>query len=579
MIRTIASGQLDMSKTRISVTTSSRPTGAKQKRQASGQTNSISRGKLLDARFGRDKHSLPLYKLLDDDQKRAVDQALHVKTLAVLFEAGVGKTFVAGGVVEQLANEDADQSYLLIVPLQNKETTWIAFIREYLPQIELCFTLEEYDRAFANRLLLLHYEEVAPIIQRLRKRKWTLIAYDESQRQKDRNSLTSRTAAKLRYSGEYKLILTGTPMDERPSDLWAQFRFLRPSVFAEKWSDFETEYMEPVEGEEELKRLRPRSFKWRLLLRTLAIKKRKRKFNYKMLPKFLRLIAPYTIRVKQDPKRIPPVTFRPVPVMLLGSQREQYDTLERDLVITLGKGRKKRTVTADMKAVRIWRCHQIVGGFLKDEEGSVHELGRAKLRKLKHLVKRIDRPVVIFCRYTAEVDAIARELAPLGRVEKFSGKNRKDRPRIQTEFQAGLIDFLVCQIKAGGVGIDLFRSHIGFLYSFSHSWIDFDQAVKRLQRRGQLHPVLMFILYGMETIDELIYEAVMEKRNVVEYVLDNLERRRTLWLRRSISTTSRASSVSSQARRVSRYATQVSRRLKGATPGRTKPRSKKWSTS
>lgn len=521
-------------------------------------------------KYAAPKMQLPLFKLLDDDQKNAVDQALRVKTLAVLFEAGVGKTFVAGGVVEQLASQAANTACLLIVPLQNKETTWLAFIREHLPQMKLCLTLEECDRNLQSRILLLHYEQVPKIIQRLRKRKWTLIAIDETQRLKDRNSLTSRTAAKLRNSAQYKLILTGTPMDERPSDMWAQFRFLRPSVFAEKWSDFETEYMEPLEGEEELKRLRPRSFKWQLLLRTLAIKKRKRKFNFDMLPKFLRLIAPYTIRVKQDPKRIPAVTFKPVPVLLLGKQREQYDTLERDLVITLGKGSKRRTVTAAMKAVRIWRCHQIVGGFLKDEDGGVHELGRAKLRKLKHLVKRVDRPVVIFCRYTAEVDAIALELAPLGRVEKFSGKNRKDRPRIQTEFQEGLIDFLVCQIKAGGVGIDLFRSHIGFLYSFSHSWIDFDQAVKRLQRRGQLHPVMMFILYGMGTIDELIYEAVMDKRNVVEYVLDNLERRRTKWLRRSISMTSRASLASSQVQRVSHFATRASRRPKAATPGRTR---------
>lgn len=547
--------------------------GTNSNRSKSKRSNASARREQSPARFGVSQKQLPLWKQLDPYQREPVDIALEIKTLAILFDQGTGKTFVAGGIVEALANEAADRSYLLIVPLSNKISTWVKFIKKHLPQMELCFTLEEYDRAFANRLLLMHYEQVAPIIDKLKRRKWTLILYDESQRLKDRNSLQSRTAAKLRNSGEFKIILSGTPIDERPSDLWAQFKFMRPQVFGSRWKDFEDEFMEPIEGQNELteglKHARPRSFKWFKLMRDLQIRRRKRKFDFDKLPEFLELASPWIVRVMQeDVLDLKPPIYKPVPIHMFGEQRRLYDTLERDLVVTV----KKKTITAPMKAVKIWKCHQICGGYLKDEDGDTHEVGRAKLRRLLILARKVEGPVVIFCRYTAEANAIAKALRRVtrGRIELFTGKTKqKDRPKIQEDFQAGKIDFLVAQIRTGGVGIDLFRANIVFVYSFNHSWIDFDQAIKRLQRRGQTRQVTIFLLFIAGTIDVLIRDAILKKRKIVEYVLGQIGRK-SKWRSNSALPISPINSASSRRRRVSHYARPASSRRKDATRSRTR---------
>jgi SNF2 family DNA or RNA helicase len=92
-------------------------------------------------------------------------------------------------------------------------------------------------------------------------------------------------------------------------------------------------------------------------------------------------------------------------------------------------------------------------------------------------------------------------------------------------FQRGETDVLLAQIKTGGVGIDLFKSCIGIMHSMSYSSIDFDQAIKRLHRRGQTHPVKIFLPYVVDSVDEDIYDAVVLKRKVGELVLDRLKRR------------------------------------------------------
>lgn len=480
--------------------------------------------------------SSDVYSQLEDYQQGGVEAVLKWKTVAAFLEQGVGKTWLTMGVLEALIDlTNGDGSFLLVVPLTNKVTTWQTLIEKLLPQASLCLDLDTFNRTFVNRILLLHYEQLTPqLMKRLQKMRWTLIVFDESQRLKERSSLSSRNARKLRYAAEYKMILTGTPMDERPSDLWAQFRFLRPSLFGENWGDFEKEYMEQFPEEAKLKDFHPKSFKWKLLMRQLMIKKRKRKFNYERLPQFLEIIKPYCLRVTQDVLGLKLPVYRPVKVHLLGEQRQLYDRMWDELVVTVND----RTITAPMKAVKIWRAHQICGGTIKDEEGKSHVVGRAKVRKLKALCWQAPRPVVVFCRYTAEVELIRQELTGLGRIEIFTGKNKKERPRIQQEFQEGKIDFLIAQIKAGGIGIDLFRSHYAILYSFGHSWIDFDQAVKRLQRRGQTHLVTIILLIANRSIDELILEAVLKKCNVVEYVLTQLAKGVVSWRKKRRNTAS-----------------------------------------
>lgn len=460
--------------------------------------------------------SRELFKKLDDYQQDAVEWTIARNEAGLFFEQGTGKTWITGGVLERLARDDFQA--LLVVPLTNIDTTWAKFLAAHI-RVPMYRSWEAFKEAPLPKILLVHYEALPKIIKKVRRLTWSIIVYDESHRLKARGTLQSRTAAKLAHSAERKLILSGTPIEKQPQDLWAQFRFLAPHVFGTMWKDFDLEFLE--QSNIDLSKYHPKSLKFKMMLRALRIEKNRIKFREDRLPRFLEMIKPYCLRVTKSVLNLPSLSLRPTPVMLLGSQRRTYEALERDMITIVNRSR----ITAPLKVTQIGKLQQVCGGYVIDDDGDVHEVGKAKLRRLVSIIKRKRRPIVVFCRYRQEVWSIHDELVDLvDRVETLTGKTKKrDRAPIIEDFQAGKIDVLICQIRTGGVGIDLFRSCVGVFYSYTYSYIDFEQAVSRLHRRGQTKPVDIFLLYAAGTIDEDIYEAIVKKRKVTERVLESLK--------------------------------------------------------
>lgn len=460
-----------------------------------------------------------VFDQLDPFQKDATKWCLGRNEAALFFEQGTGKTWITGAVIEAVLTGTKSFMGLLVVPLANLETTWLEFVKKL--NVSVHVSLESFGESKASyKILLLHYEAVPAIIKKLRRVRWSLIVYDEAQRLKARGSLSSRTAAKLRTSAERKMILTGTPIDENPKDLWAQFRFLDPGLLG-TWKEFEAKYL--VQPDIDLKKCRPGSFKFQRMLRELVIQRNKAPFRPEMLGEFLATIKPYCLRVTKEVLNLPGLTITPMPIKLRGTQRELYDLLEKNLTVEDGD----LSITTPLKMTLLWKLHQICGGFVIDDDGEVQCVGVRKLDRLLGKVYRTELPIVIFAFYTAEIDAISDELSHEYRVATLQGKNKKDRPQIIRDFQAGKIDILICQNKSGGVGIDLFNACTAIVYSFRHSHIDFDQLKARLHRRGQKKEVTIFLLYALATVDEDVYKTLVRKGNLVEHVLDRLKKEKS----------------------------------------------------
>lgn len=457
-----------------------------------------------------------VWRKLDWYQKDAARKALRVKTCALFMEQGTGKTWVAGAVIEQLIGPSF--TGLVVANLNNIDTTWYTFVREHLPQLKLCKSWAHFKVAKAPKLLVLHYEGLKPIVKKLRKLKLTLIAYDEAQRLKERGTRQSRDAALLRNCAPHKLILSGTPIEENPTDLWAQFRFLNPSVLGDRWADFAAEFLtEPPD----FRKYRPGTFEFRKAMATGAIKKQE--FRFDMLPELIERIEPYTVRIDASVLKLKEMTKEMVPVLMFGDQRRVYEDMETRMVSKL----RTMKTTAELKITQIGKLQQVCGGFIFDDNEQLHYLGRAKLRKTKYLVRRRTGPCVIFCKYRPEIELLEEGLAELGSVAVIRGSvKKKDRAAIVRDFQAGKIDILICQVKTGGVGIDLYRSNYAICYSLTHSRIDFEQLTRRVQRRGQKRAVRLFLLYVPGTVDEDIMAGVWRKNRLTNRVLTQLIQRR-----------------------------------------------------
>lgn len=451
---------------------------------------------------------------------------------ALFLEQGVGKTWIAGGIVEwHMGPDDGPMSALLVVPLANLETTWHRLLSQ-IDGLAVCRTWEEFKAAKPrkgpqrHRLLLINYEKVRKLVKRMKKVEWSLIVYDESQRLKGRGSKQSRDADRL--DADHRVLLSGTPIEQAPEDLWGQFRFAMPELLGHRWKDFESKWMYKT-----------------------GFMGKERVFRQEMMPEFLELIQPHILRItKEEVLDMPPVKYIRQGVPLLGDQLRVYTELTRDMMSTLGD----REITCNMAVTQLVRQQQVCGGFvrvdpteaekiaaleesertgeeIKPPKGPVLPVGRAKLRRLQSVLSEEagNGPFVIFCQYKWELAAIVallhRNSLRVGVIQGARGKGGKKK-RVETvdAFQRGELDALVCQIRAGGVGLDLQTACVGIFYSATWSWIDFDQAVSRLHRSGQTRPVRFHLLFCQNTVDELVYEALLMKRSVTELILSRSKR-------------------------------------------------------
>lgn len=433
-----------------------------------------------------------LYKRLWTKQKRVTREVVERDATALFAEQRTGKTYITAAVIDVLKSDTF--SALGIVPLTNIETSWVTQL-EKVEGLTICRSWETFEEASRPRLLLIHWQALPKLTKYIARERWSFKFVDESQYAKSRNGNLSRALARV-AEAKKKVILSGTPVDkglehaaqQDPQELWSQWRFLDPSVFGTVWKDFEEEYLRPC-----------------------GYMGYGREFRPARLKPFIRRVSPYIIRLTKKDVGIPAPRFVRCPVLLSGKQRSLYRTLEQDMVATV---RGSSTVTAELKITQLAKLQQITGGHVKDDDERIRWVGDAKLRRLLKLLEKYRPPAVIFCRYLEEIRQIVEELDG-HKVEAVTGENRKQRTGILEAFQAGELDYLVCQVKTGGVGIELWRANYGVFYSSTFSFIDFDQAYSRLQVRGKGR-VPFYLLYCKGTIDEDIYNAAREKKSVNE---------------------------------------------------------------
>ena len=446
-----------------------------------------------------EKKGKQLWPKLDWFQKEAVAFAIHKQSCALYMEQGTGKTWVSFGIVEQLLTNESEG--LIVGLLQNLETTWFDQFSKLFPHVNVTRDWEAYKKLPKPKLLLCHYEYLTKHINKFARKTWSWVICDESQRLKNRSSNASRAMRKLRYQSDHKYVLSGTPDDGDLIHYWAQFRFFAPDVFGDNWARFDSEYLVPT-----------------------GYMGYKRKFNPKKIEKFNKLIEPWVMVVSNEVLGLEAARHVRVPVEMPPHVRAKYDQMEDHLVVEL----KDQILAAQLPVTKTVKLQQLASGFIYDEEHVVHRISGFRTRRCEKLLERHrGEPVVIFCKYVPEM----RSLASLCRRMKLryafirgGRKFKKIRPQVQRDFQAGLYDVVICQIRSG-VGIDLYKSHVAIFYSTGHSSIDFQQSKARVYRRGQTEKVVYYYLIVKNSIDEDIQLALKEKRSVSKSILRRMETR------------------------------------------------------
>ena len=330
---------------------------------------------------------------------------------------------------------------------------------------------------------------------------WSAIVLDESHRIKSPGGKASRWLARLAAKHEHakRLCLTGTPMPHSPLDLYGQCRFLDPSLLGTSFARMRARFAECDP------RFPSKVRRWR---------------NQEELSAKLDSIS---WRVTADEVLdLPDAIHETIPVELSPAVMRFYARLEAEMTAEIAAG----TVTAANALTKLLRLAQATGGYcrLDGGEGVVPIDGTPSKRmalqdRLEDLP--VTEPVVVFCRFRSDLDDVAAAARELGREYAEVSGERKDLER----WQAGDAVILGVQMQSGGVGIDCSRAAYAFYYSLGYSLGDYEQSLARLRRPGQTRCVRYYHLVCEGTVDEQVYAALRERRNVVESVLQKLSPR------------------------------------------------------
>jgi SNF2 family DNA or RNA helicase len=336
-----------------------------------------------------------------------------------------------------------------------------------------------------------------------------LVVMDESHKIKAPGGRASRFCAKFPEVIPHRLALTGTPMAHGPLDVYAQFRALDPGLFGTSFQKFRDRYA--IMG----------GFEKRQVL------------GYQNQEEFAQKMALLTYHVGSEVLDLPPARHQRVYCTLEPETRRLYRQLEKDMLASFRKPGKAEetegeriTITADNILVKMLRCQQIACGFVKDEDEVLHKVGTAKRDLLADTMQDFptDQPLVVFCKFTHDLDAVHAVCAEQGRT---SGEISGRRDDLQG-FKDGAFSVVAVQIQAGGAGVDLTRADVAIYFSVGYSLADYQQSLKRLDRPTfdkRKRSVLNIHLLAEGTIDEEVYTSLANKEDVVEGVMKRIKAR------------------------------------------------------
>jgi SNF2 family DNA or RNA helicase len=323
---------------------------------------------------------------------------------------------------------------------------------------------------------------------------WDVVILDESHRIKSPGGKASWFCARLRDRARRRLCLTGTPMPHSPMDLYAQYRFLDPTVFGTSFVRFRAQYA--IMGGFNNKQIVAYQNQDKLHTRLYSVAHRVTKDEVLDLPE-----------VMHEKRRC----------HLSISAMKAYRSLEEDLIAKVGKGE----VTVSNALVKLLRLQQITGGsIIPDGEERPEDIDKSKLLLLQDILEDLapDEPVIVFTRFIREMARIREMAVKAGRkISELSGGRNELK-----EWQRGESSVLVVQIQTGGLGIDLTRSRYCVYYSLGFSLGDYQQSLARMHRPGQTRKCTYYHLVARDTIDEKVYSSLKAKKRVVEGILQTM---------------------------------------------------------
>ena len=442
----------------------------------------------------------------------------------LFFEPGTGKTKVAIDFSAALYLQGESQRVLVLSPI-NALGVWEDQVALHLPeQIER--QMEVLEGSIAEKtariqkmvsngssslqMVVVNYDAIIR-----RDQEWAImdvlsafdadiLILDESHYVKNATAKRSLAAHKLGTKARHVLLLTGTPIGNKYLDLYSQLKVIDPMIWrdpykgdAMSWTRFR--YMYGVWGGRTGYELR----------------------GYQNLDDLRARYKPYVMTVrKRACLDLPKETDVNIPVKMSQHAWEVYSIFSETGYVV----HRTHEIEAPIVLTKLLRLRQMTGGWVHDTSGQILELHRDKLNVLGSLLADLEsaeRKVLVFAAFVAEMEAIC-ELARTDLLIR-GGVSDARRRSVVREFQRTLRSQVLVLHAGSAEALDGLQSVCSdaIFFSKDHSWIKYQQSRGRLVRSGQEDPVTFYHLTVKGSVDNLVDQALREKKNLERMVMDD----------------------------------------------------------
>lgn len=421
------------------------------------------------------------------------------ETAALFDEQGLGKS---RQLIDAIAQERAAGTLegALIVCPNTIKATWGEEIQRYSDLTYAIFGAGRAARRVAFRSLraafyVINYEAVAaelPALRALLRFRRIALVLDESHRIKSPTARVTQAIQSLRRDASRRYIMTGTPVANKPEDLWAQYFFLDDGAsLGRTFDEFRERFCTKQGGYTRVDELRN-------CLGTLSLR-----------------------REKETTVTLPPKTFRRVGVQLLGEQLRMYDEMRNTLALWI-RDMSGADILAQAENIltRLVRLAQLASNPRLID--SRYDETPAKFKLLDELLPvylaEPTEKAIIWTSFVGNILMLQERLSPYHPVTLYGEMNGKSRTAALSLFKKDpRVRILIANPAAAREGLTLTEARTAIYLDRTFNLVDFLQSQDRIHRLSQVKPCEIILLMAENSIDEFVDFSLSQKHRLARY--------------------------------------------------------------
>lgn len=417
-------------------------------------------------------------------------------------DMGLGKTVQSLALICHAERADPGGAPFLIVAPTSVVPNWANEAARFAPGLTVAPITEtrqrsgqDLDAAVAGAdVVITSYTLFRIDFEEYRQLSWSGLILDEAQFVKNHQSKIYHCARRL--PAEFKLAVTGTPMENNLMELWSLLSITSPGLFPNP-TKFREYYAVPIEkrGRAELltqlrQRIKP------------LVKRRTKEQVVDDLPD------------KQE--QLLHVDLHPRHHKLYQAQLQR----ERQKVLSLIDDVDKNRFTI-LRSLTLLRQLSLHAGLVDDTH---RNMPCAKLDALVEQLREViagEHRAVVFSQFTGFLDAVRARLDAEGVDYCYLDGKTRDRAAVLKRFKEGSVPVFVISLKAGGSGLNLTEADYCFLLDPWWNPATEAQAVDRTHRIGQTRNVMVYRLIAKDTIEEKVTALKARKAELFTSMMDD----------------------------------------------------------